>query len=171
MITRWQEVFKKAQPAVYNAEKGRGVPAPVTWRHTEIWPFNGETHCSGAVWWAVVTLLREYTDLETELDFEQIEALRRAAWVLDGVRGGLPLLLGSWGLGTYFQGLPSQGDICQIWRGPKSGHLIICAGYDEDGTMLEWSASATHPQGTGIKPFVGSPKEVHSFRFDEGFFR
>lgn len=164
MITRWQEIFKEARPAEYNAEQGRGVPFPVVWRGAEIWPFDGRVHCSGAVFAATVELLRRFTDQEEEINFEQIEALRRAAWVLDGVRSGMPLAMAEMGLGVYSNERPDAGDICQIWRANGTGHLFVCVG-EERGRLLEWSASKSHLNGTGTKHLVGEPTEYHTFRF------
>jgi hypothetical protein len=169
MIQQWQGIFKKAQYAEYNAEQGRGVPFPVTWRGVEIWPFDGRVHCSGAVWAATVELLREYTDQEEEIDFEAIERMRRAAWILDGVRSGLPEVLGRMGLGTYSNERPDAGDICQIWRANGTGHLFVCVG-EERGRLLEWSASKSHLAGTGTKHLVGEPTEYHTFRFHSELF-
>ncbi|MCB9639080.1 MAG: hypothetical protein H6727_09325 [Myxococcales bacterium] len=167
----WLEIFQKALPCTYDQSGGQGIPAPAVWRDVVVRSFDGRAHCSGAVWWALLALLREHTDLETELDFSHIEHLRKAAWIEAGYqRSGLPLALAAMGLGTYTQTIPQQGDICQAWRA-RSGHLFICAGTDEQGNLLEWSASESHLQGTGIKPFVGTIREIHAFRFDRSFFQ
>ncbi len=169
----WLEVFKKAQPCVYDLTDGQGIPAPAIWHNKVIRSFDGRAHCSGAVWWALLELLREQTDLEVELSLAHIEELRKAAWVWNGYpKAGLPLALANAGLGTYTPTAPQQGDICQLWRRRyTNGHLIVCAGYDNEGNLLEWSASESHPQGTGIKLFEGAIEEIHTFRFDGSFFR
>lgn len=173
MITRWQEVWKSAPKTTYST-KGRGVPSAVTWRNREIWRADGTVHCSGAVWWALVELLRRFTDLEEEeaMTPAVIEALRFAAWEdLDpDKRGDLPILLGELGLADYSQEPPQIGDICQIWREDGTGHLIVCAGYEE-GRLLEWSASKHNANGTGTRHFWGTPSEYHTAKLKEGFFR
>lgn len=165
---KWLEVFSTAQPTTYDTE-GQGVPAPSIWQGREIWRFDGTSHCSGAVWWALLELLRRNTDLEEDakMGLSQIESLRKAAWVFEGTpKAGLPLLLGLMELGVYgAQVRPEQSDICQAYRPNRTGHLFVCAGYDEQGNLLEWSASESHPQGTGIKAFVGPISEIHVFRF------
>lgn len=171
---KWEKVFEGASPAEYDQVHGQGVPAAVVWREREIWPFDGRVHCSGAVWWALVEMLKKFTDLQedAEMDNKMIEALRLAAWEdLDpDKRGDLPILLGELGLADYSNEPPQEGDICQVWRTNGTGHLIVCAGW-EDGKMLEWSASKHNANGTGTRHFSGTPEQYFTARLKEEFFR
>lgn len=173
MIDRWKKVWLTAPHTAYSLT-GRGVPLPVIWHGRELWRADGTVHCSGAVWWALVELLKRFTDLQEDsaMGRDVIEALRLAAWEdLDPVkRGDLPILLGDIELADYSNEPPQVGDICQIWRTDGTGHLIVCAGY-EDGRLLEWSASKHNVGGTGTRHFWGEPAEYHTAKLKEGFFR
>ena len=173
MLERWGEVWKTAPHTTYSLT-GQGVPSPVIWRNRELWWADRTVHCSGAVWWALVEMLKKFTDLQedAEMDNKMIEALRLAAWEdLDpDKRGDLPILLGELGLADYSNEPPQEGDICQVWRTNGTGHLIVCAGW-EDGKMLEWSASKHNANGTGTRHFSGTPEQYFTARLKEEFFR
>lgn len=176
---QFQEILQSAPKTTYDAE-GNGVPSDVIWQNKKIRQSDGTSHCSGAVFWGVCQILKMLTDMEERISPETIAGWIPWAWVFDGYHGsrkaGLPFALGGYGnpadaLGTFFQNeIPQQGDICQVWKGGVSGHLIFCAGY-QDGAMLEWSASESQEHGTGIKPFVGEVRELYGFRFFNEFFR
>lgn len=173
---KFKEVLEKAPPTQYNTE-GNGVPADVTWQMNSIRKADGTSHCSGATFWGVIEVMKQLTSLQEEaaLTPELIRSFIPWAWVYGGYSGGrkqgLPYALHKAGLGLFFEGgTPQEGDVCQCWRPNGSGHLIFCAGYDDDGNLMEWSSSERDARGTGIRRFSGSLSEIYSFRFHQDFF-
>ncbi len=169
-----QTYLVELEPTKYSVAKhSQGIPQDVIWRERVLRKANGYVHCSGATWWLLVALLRLF-EQEANLTVEQINDMRKWAWCEGDRIGGLPEAICNYELGQYVATNDlQQGDFVQIWRLDGSGHSFVFAGKEEDGSWMEWSASALHDHGTGIKKVWGQDqlKEVFAARLHDSFWR
>ena len=171
MLERWAKVENSPHTTYSPDLQVKGVPSPVIWRNRELW-WADRIHCSGAVWWALVEMLKKiHGSARRCRDGQQNDrGVAPAVWEDPDPdkRGDLPILLGELGLADYSNEPPQEGDICQVWRTNGTGHLIVCAGW-EDGKMLEWSASNTTPTARARVTSSGTPEQYFTARLKEGF--
>ena len=161
---------EKIRPTAYSLE-GNGIPEDLYWKGNLFRRSDGTSHCSGAIFYAVVEFLREHSDLELNEFFTEslLREMMAYAWIYDNYpKEGLPLFLSEiLSLGTLRSDIPPQkGDVVQVWRKNKTGHLIICAGYDQEGYLLEWSSSSRNQRGIETSHFKGEIEQAHCFTFD-----